>query len=137
MLSETFLGPPAVVEFVCPTRKFFGVNGLGSDGSTGTCVSGREFRMFAASRRRLRSASNFGATSLSVIDSTRLVLTHAPPASGLAGQLNIQSMPLVAVSRRTASESRKSRSRRTSLLAPTKFVPVSLRICFGIPRSRG
>lgn len=94
--------------------------------------------MFAASSRRLRIVSTRGAVSVSVTASTRFTertsRSQLPPASGFDGQLKRHSIPRPEHSRISASRSNASTHARISLSAPTKFVPLSLRILDGTPR---
>ncbi|KAG5868961.1 hypothetical protein JTB14_001560 [Gonioctena quinquepunctata] len=57
-----------------------------------------------------------------------------PPIFGALGQLNFHLMPLEESSSDILTSSRKLTFSLSSRSAPTKFVPLSDRICFGCPR---
>lgn len=114
--------------------KMVRVNGSASILSTGMCVSGRELIKFSASINKLCNTSTCGAFSFNVNDSTFFtdctMRSQAPPADGCKGVLNTHSILL----RRHSRCKPCSMSNHCSLLAPMKFVPLSLLIRRGMPR---
>lgn len=117
-------------------RKWFGVSASCCSVSNGMNVNGLKLTMLSASTINVARASSFGISVVCI--AAIAVLTdltkrsHAPPICGAAGGLNTH-LVFVLVNVSASCRSISIISLRKSLFAPTKFVPLSLRISTGAP----
>lgn len=115
--------------FELSIRKWFGVNDSCSSLSNGRNVKGREFTMCSASASKVMndSSSNFRdmGNDPSAVFTDRTIRSQHPPICGADGGLNLHWVFVsVKVLLKLRLISRNSSS--SSLLAPMKFVPLSL-----------
>ena len=122
-----------------PCRKWFGVRALTSDGDVllPPYASGRELRRDSTSVTTVRKVSSTVNTFPSITFIARLVDLirdfHAPPNHGAAVGLKLHWTPRAPSSSWMCSWSNSARASRSSSSAPTKLVPLSLRIRTGFP----
>ena len=110
-----------------------------SFGSFDNGVSGRPFIIPSTSHSRVSSLSSSNECSGSMVRSIfradRICLSQAPPMCDAAGGLNTHSISRCRhIRRRIGSLFSCLTALRSSLSAPTKFVPLSDLICFGFPQ---
>ena len=119
------------------SSRWFGVSGLGSLGSSESFVMGRLFTMLSTVHMRVHKASSSRACCFTIPRNTsRMVLiwrSQTPPIWDAAGGLKSHSTSFCCRKVCILAWFHSAMDRRSSASAPTKLVPLSLRIMSGFP----
>ena len=131
--------PEGMFGLARPMRKWFGVIASKSSGLSLTDVRGRLFNIDSTSASRVFKVSELTHCLPSIcrriVSVDRTILSHTPSKWGANGGLNFHWIPFRNKSSWICSWFHNLRQCLSSLLAPTKLVPLSDTICCGVPPS--